>query len=155
MKEAPLTLEPGVAGAVGRSTPVAQQLISEAHRTSAPRPIALRAGLEVDSGPLRTLRPETPDLPLGQPALRHQQLELPGAFDEDAGAAQRGRRFDAHGGASGGGEVGLHDHSEGLARVYPTHRALCAAQLHLEDDPGVHPSCKTAGLAGRGKKAGT
>lgn len=139
-----LTLKPAVAR-VGFSTLVAQQLISEAHRASAPVSIALRAGLEVDGGPVRTICPETEHLPRGPLAVRHQQLQLSGAFNEYAGSAERRRRFDADGGAPGGGQVGLQDHPESLARVYPPHRALCTAQPHLEYNPGVHTSCKTAG----------
>jgi len=141
-----LTLKPRVAR-VGHSAPVAQQLVSEAHRPAAPRANTLRAGLEVDGGPVGSIDPETEDLLLGPPALRLQQLQLPGPFDEHAGSTQRGRRLDAHGGAHGGGQVGLQDHSESLARVNPAHRALCAAQLHLQHNPGVHTSCKTAGSA--------
>lgn len=130
---------------VGCSSPVAQQLISEAHRASAPGSITLRSGLEVDCGPVRTICPETEHLLLGPPVLCHQQLQLPGSFNEHAGSMERGRRFDADSGALGGGQIGLQDHPESLARVYPPHRALCTAQLHLEDNPGVHTSCKTAG----------
>lgn len=142
-----LTVKPAVAQ-VGCSTPVAQQLVSEAHRAPAPGSIALRAGLEVDGGPVRTVCPETEHLLLRPPAVRHQQLQLAGPFNVHAGSAERGRRFDADSGAPGGQQVGLQDHPESLARVYPPHRALCAAQPHLEHDPGVHTSCKTAGSSG-------
>lgn len=130
---------------VGCSTPVAQQFISEAHRASAPGSIALRAGLEVDGGSARAICPETEHLLLRPLAVRHQQLQHSGAFNEHAGSAERRRRFDADGGAPGGGQVGLQDHPESLARVYPPHRALCTAQPHLEYNSGVHTSCKTAG----------
>ena len=144
--EGPLTLQPALTQARS-SAPVSQQLVSEAHRASAPGSISLRAGLEVDDGPVRTVRPETEHLLLGPPAAAaagHQQLELPGAFNEHAGSSERRGRLDAHGGAPGGGQVGLQDHPESLARVDPPDRALRAAQPHLEDDPGVDSSCKTA-----------
>lgn len=146
--EGPLTLQPAQTQ-VRSSAPVSQQLVSEAHRAPAPGSISLRAGLEVDDGPVRTVRPETEHLLLGPPAAaaaaRRQQLELPGAFNEHTGSSERRGRLDADRGAPGGGQVGLQDHPESLARVDPPDRALSAAQPHLEDDPGVDSSCKTAG----------
>lgn len=136
-------------GQVGCSTPVAQQLISEALHAPAPGSISLRAGLEIDGGPVRTIWPETEHLLLWPPSVRHQQLQLPGPFNEHAGSTERGRRLDADSGAPGGGQVGFKDHPESLSRIYPPHRALCTAQPHLEYDPGVHPSCKTAGSSGK------
>lgn len=47
-----------------RGAPVPQQLVSEAHQASAPGVTSLRAGLEVDGGPVRTVRPEAEDLVL-------------------------------------------------------------------------------------------
>lgn len=85
----------------GASVP--QQLVSEAHHASAPGFISLRTGLEVDGGPVWTLRPETEDLVLGPPAVRHQQLQLAGTFDVHARPAEGGPRFDAKGAAAGGG----------------------------------------------------
>lgn len=147
--EGPLTLQPALTQ-VRSSAPVSQQLVSETHRASAPGSISLRAGLEVDDGPVRTVRPETEHLLFGPlaAAARRQQLELPGAFNEHAGSSERRGRLDADRGAPGGGQVGLQDHPESLARVDPPHRALSAAQPHLEDDPGVDSSRKTAGPGG-------
>jgi len=100
MHVVPLTLQPAVAH-VGCSTPVAQQLISEAHGASAPGSVTLRAGLEVDGGSVWTISPKTVHLMPGPPALGHQQLQLPGPLDEHAGSAERGGRFDADDGAPG------------------------------------------------------
>lgn len=135
-------------GQVVYSAPVAQQLISETHPAAAPGSVGLRAGLQIDGGPVRTIWPETEHLLLGPPSVRHQQLQLTGPLDEHAGSAERRRRFDADGGASGGGQVGFEDQPEGLARIDPPHRALRTAQAHLEHDPGVESGCKTAGSSG-------
>lgn len=89
-----------VQGECGTSVP--QQLISEAHHASAPA-IGLRTGLDVDGGPVCTVGPETEDLVLRSPAVRHQQLQVAGPFNEHAGPAEGGRRFDADGSAPGGG----------------------------------------------------
>lgn len=84
------------------STSVPQQLISEAHHASAPA-IGLRTGLDVDDGPVWTAGPETEDLVLGPPAVRHQQLQVAGPFYVHAGPAEGGRRFNADGAEPGGG----------------------------------------------------
>lgn len=145
MNRGPLTVGPAVAQ-VGRGAPVAQQLISEAHGAPAPGPVPLRAGLQVDDGPVGAVRPEAERLPL---AARGQQLQPPGPLREHAGPAEGRSGLDAdRGGAPGPRQVGLEDHPESLARVDPPHRALRAAQPHLEHDPRVRASCETAGSAG-------
>lgn len=83
-------------------TSVSQQLISEAHRASAPA-IGLRTGLDVDGWPVWAVGPETEDPVLRSPAVRHQQLQVAGPFYVYAGPAEGGRRFDADGAAPGGG----------------------------------------------------
>lgn len=100
-----LTLPPTVAH-VGSSTPVAQQLISEANRASAPVSITGRAGLQIDSRFVWSVCPETEHL-LRPPAVGQQQLQLPSPFNEHVCSAERGRRFDADGGTPGGGQVGF------------------------------------------------
>lgn len=87
----------------GCSTPVAQQLISEAHRASAPGSDTGRAGLDVDGGPVRAIRPETEHSFLWPTAVRHQQLQLAVPFNEHTRSTEGGRRFDADGSAPGGG----------------------------------------------------
>ncbi len=82
---------------VGCGTSVAHQLISEAHRASAPGSIALRAGLEVDGGPVWTICPETEHLLFGPPAVRHQRLQFPCPLNKYTDSAERGGRFDADG----------------------------------------------------------
>lgn len=95
-------LKPTVHVQVEGGASVPQQLISEAHHASAPA-IGLRTGLDVDGGPVWTVRPETEDLLLRPPAVRHQQLQVAGPLYVDAGPAEGGRRFDADGAAPGGG----------------------------------------------------
>lgn len=143
-----LTLQPAAAHG-GSSAPVAQQLVSEANRASAPVAVAWRTGLEIDNGPVRPIRPETEHLARA-PAVGQQQLQAPVPLDEHARSAEGGRRFDAHGGAPDGGQVGFEDHPQSLARIDPPNRTLCAAQPHLENKSGVHGSCETAGNGGKG-----
>lgn len=99
-------LKPTVHVQVEGGASVPQQLISEAHHASAPA-IALRTGLDVDGGPVWTVRPETEDLLLRPPAVRLQQLQVAGPLYVDAGPAEGGRRFDADGAAPGGGQARL------------------------------------------------
>lgn len=124
----------------GCSAPVAQYLVPEADQVSAPGSVARRAGLEVDGWPPRTVQPQAEHLI----PRAGQKLQLTAALHEHAGPVQRGPRLDAPGAVPGRGQVGFEGDAQSLARVDPPHRALRAAQPHLQDDPGVHAACKTA-----------
>lgn len=111
-------------------------------------PIGLGTGLEIDSRSVGSICAETEHLLLPR-VVGQQQLQLSCSFNEHAGSAEGRRRFDADGGAPCGGRVGLQDHPQSLAGIDPPHRTLRTAQPHLEHNPGVYTSCKTAGTTGK------